>query len=595
NGERIQRSWLQSINPNNSTYCFCCKLFSSKNQKLTSEGLCDWINISALLKSHESSPEHIKHMQCWKELEMHLKKGKMIDQSEMCLIEAKRKYWCDVLMCPISIVQSLAERNLAFCGSSGSETLYMPSNGNFLKEVELLAKFDPEMEQHVGHVQRVDGKPEIKGHFLGFLVMHETTGLSLKALKSSIFHLMTAEKCFLSVFACPHPSLPSFPSVGVQVYTLYSSTGNSLNFKYRILFWQEDQFSDHCVFSATVFSTSGLALIVSKRLFEKIAMSKHMQGKRQGVQAQLLQKKILELLMNLTLNLVIADAAKSSHDAAGFFGYLQKLYNFFSTQRWAVLCHHVCFNVKLKPWSETRWESRELKAQKQLLKSQEVRERCTDIMAKVEAQALVEEIRSHHFLIGSAVWYDILININHVSKLLRSSSRQTDLATNLLESTKTFLMDNRNGFAGAPITTKEICEQMSIPAHLKQKSPDKPFQDALKQLEANFFNRVGDSAITSIEDRFQTMGSVKDKVGILWDLKQAAEMPKELLSEHCNNLQNNLSSKHESDLNGKGLFQENLSICSLLPKKMTAFEVLSFIHKNQTKDIYPNLWIALRI
>lgn len=62
--------------------------------------------------------------------------------------------------CLISIVQSLAERKLAFHGSS--ENLYMPINGNFLKEVELLAKFDPVMEQHVGRVKR--GKPH--AHYL---------------------------------------------------------------------------------------------------------------------------------------------------------------------------------------------------------------------------------------------------------------------------------------------------------------------------------------------------------------------------------------------------------------------------------------------
>ncbi|RXN00330.1 hypothetical protein EOD39_9753 [Acipenser ruthenus] len=143
------------------------------------------------------------------------------------------------------------------------------------------------------------------------------------------------------------------------------------------------------------------------------------------------------------------------------------------------------------------------------------------------------------------------------------------VATNLLDRSKTCLMDYReNGFAGAQITAMEICEQMNIPAHLKEKrlkstqkrfsyeAPDEPLEDALKQLEADFFKRVVDSAITSIEDKFQTMKSVKDKFGILWDLKHTAEMPKESLSECRNNLQNYLSSEHESDLNGKDLFQE---------------------------------------
>lgn len=53
-----------------------------------SEGVCDWVNISALLKSHENCPEHVKHMQSWKGHDIFLKKGKMIDQIEMCLAGA---------------------------------------------------------------------------------------------------------------------------------------------------------------------------------------------------------------------------------------------------------------------------------------------------------------------------------------------------------------------------------------------------------------------------------------------------------------------------------------------------------------------------
>jgi hypothetical protein len=59
-----------------------------------------------------------------------------------------------------------------------------------------------------------------------------------------------------------------------------------------------------------------------------------------------------------TLNLVVADAAKSSFNATGYFGILHKLYTLFSasTQRWAILKKHV--DITLKMWTETRWESK---------------------------------------------------------------------------------------------------------------------------------------------------------------------------------------------------------------------------------------------
>lgn len=46
-----------------------------------------------------------------------------------------------------AIVQSLAIRNLALRGHT--DKLYSPSNGNFLKVVELMAQFDPIMKEHL--------------------------------------------------------------------------------------------------------------------------------------------------------------------------------------------------------------------------------------------------------------------------------------------------------------------------------------------------------------------------------------------------------------------------------------------------------------
>ncbi|CAL9706555.1 unnamed protein product [Knipowitschia caucasica] len=59
----------------------------------------------------------------------------------------------------------------------------------------------------------------------------------------------------------------------------------------------------------------------------------NMKGKHQGVQARLFSKNPRALFVPCgahTLNLVISDAAKSSKEALGFFGNVQKLFIFFS-------------------------------------------------------------------------------------------------------------------------------------------------------------------------------------------------------------------------------------------------------------------------
>ena len=90
------------------------------------EGLSNWPNVSILLKSHERSLEHTTHMATWKDFELRLRTRKTIDQAERTLLEAEKRRWRAILTCLISILQSLAERNLELRGSG-------QNNGNFIR------------------------------------------------------------------------------------------------------------------------------------------------------------------------------------------------------------------------------------------------------------------------------------------------------------------------------------------------------------------------------------------------------------------------------------------------------------------------------
>ena len=114
------------MRPRSRFETFGGKVFSTEEYKILTGGLTDWKNLGALLKSHESSTEHTSHMATWKDLQLHLQTGKAIDEAER-----EKRYWRDVLPRLISIIQSLAERNLAFKGSSN--TLHRQNNGNFFK------------------------------------------------------------------------------------------------------------------------------------------------------------------------------------------------------------------------------------------------------------------------------------------------------------------------------------------------------------------------------------------------------------------------------------------------------------------------------
>ena len=80
NGEKYERKWLISSRDLDRVFCFCCKLFNivSCTSKLANEGSKDGRNLSAKLKSHEITDEHITNMNAWIDLEMRLVKNKAI-------------------------------------------------------------------------------------------------------------------------------------------------------------------------------------------------------------------------------------------------------------------------------------------------------------------------------------------------------------------------------------------------------------------------------------------------------------------------------------------------------------------------------------
>lgn len=121
-------------------HCFCCKMFSKRDHKFSREGLKDWKNANHLLKVHEDSQAHKANMATW---------GK---KRAMALDEGLLYFHL------VTIIQSLAERNLAFKGSTDRSN--KPNNGSFLKDV---AKFDPVMKQHV----RVESGAGSHFHYLG--------------------------------------------------------------------------------------------------------------------------------------------------------------------------------------------------------------------------------------------------------------------------------------------------------------------------------------------------------------------------------------------------------------------------------------------
>lgn len=235
----------------------------------------------------------------------------------------------------------------------------------------------------------------------------------------------------------------------------------------------------------------------------------------------------------------------------------------------------------------------------------EIREDANDSMVKVEAHSLAEEVGSFRFQICCVVWHDILSRINITSKLLQSANMQLDVAVNLIQKNKDSLISyRRTGFHDAQNSAKEICEEMNTEPVLKDKrlrstkkhfayeASDEPIADAMKRLEVCFFNALVDCAIQSLEDRFQSLGEVRNNFGVLLNF---SDLDAQTLREQCKILGDRLTCAEDSDVDGNALALEIESLPELPQSKITAFELLTYLSHNDICELYPNLWVALRI
>ncbi|CAM4635381.1 unnamed protein product [Leuciscus chuanchicus] len=174
---------------------------------------------------------------------------------------------------------------------------------------------------------------------------------------------------------------------------------------------------------------------------------------------------------------------------------------------------------------------------------------------------------------------------------------QLDIAVRLIDNAKTSLSRYRHsGFAEAVSTAKELCEAMNIEPELKEKrlrntkrqfayeTADEPFSDALKILEVTFFNSVVDSALMSLQGRFETMTQVRDKFGVLLDFSRVHGMSKEDLQKKCIEVQKTLTEEGNSDIDGLEMVQEIINLPQLSPQT-TALELLTFLHENCLQEV----------
>uniref|UniRef100_A0A672T9W0 TTF-type domain-containing protein n=1 Tax=Sinocyclocheilus grahami TaxID=75366 RepID=A0A672T9W0_SINGR len=299
----------------------------------------------------------------------------------------------------IAIVNHLADHSLAF--RDHSDRLFESGNGNFLGQVQLMAQFDSGMREHLRRIQT----KELSDTYLSKYIKNELISIVAKCT-TDLSVVLRIVNCELSKGVSIHEHFVEFlqalDTTGKQTlgFDLYNCRGQSYD------------------------------------------NGSNMQGKEQGVQKRVLElnhKALCAPCGSHTLNLVVGDAAKSSVMSTSFFGLLQRLYTLFSSSvhRWTILKEDVK-NFTLKALSATRWECRveavkairyqlpEIVKALTALKEYATEKRDADVVST--AESICQELQRWHFVVSTIVWYNVLFQINKVSKILQSPKVSVETA-----------------------------------------------------------------------------------------------------------------------------------------------------------------------
>uniref|UniRef100_A0A8C3FTF5 HAT C-terminal dimerisation domain-containing protein n=1 Tax=Chrysemys picta bellii TaxID=8478 RepID=A0A8C3FTF5_CHRPI len=273
-----------------------------------------------------------------------------------------------------------------------------------------------------------------------------------------------------------------------------------------------------------------------------------------------------------------------------------------------ILTRHVN-SLTVKPLSQTRWESR-IDALKPLryelgniydalieMSGDTTFTRSSGNTARSDAEALANGLSKFKFVTSLILWYNSLFEINLTSKQLQEKNLNIHSAIQKLQQTKNILEEFRSdeGFKRTLVDSLKLAEEIDFPAefepepiHIRQKKQqfsyegrDTLIQNPKQRFKMNFYFAVLDTAIHSVNERFQQMQQLESVFGFLYDIHSLQKKTAKQIREFY--------------IDATDLCSELQTFSRRFKKHSTPEEVLKFVCENKLTDSFPNIFIALRI
>lgn len=451
NGQEIKRSYLIYSESTGKLFCVPCQLFGGTTI-LAKEGFDDWKHGDSL-KKHENSSEHKSCMLAMKTRARSSGSGNVSLQL-FSQVEDEKLYWRNVLKRVVAVTQSLTSAGLPLRGDTEHFGPTNSNSGNFIMCLELVAKFDPFLAEHIARY----GNPG-QGYtsYLSSTTYQQFVQLMADKVTNIIVQEVKTAK-YYSVVVDSSPDISNVDELAIIIRYVQQSGTPVERF---LCFIPNVGHGSAALFEAVLDVLSKYNIDIQNCRGQSYDNASNMSGAYSGLQARIREvcpEAIYTPCSAHSLNLVGKHAAECCQESTHYFELLQGLYVFFSssTKRWEVLQKELNRkeNLSLKSLSNTRWSARD-DACKSLNKDwKEVCEALKVIandetektVTRNEASGYLEKLSLLETAFLSVLWGDVLDRFNIASKTLQGTNVNIHTITNVYNSLCGYVSSLRSDF-----------------------------------------------------------------------------------------------------------------------------------------------------
>jgi len=277
-----------------------------------------------------------------------------IDTQLATQVTDEMNYWKAVLHRVIEVIKFLGAKGLSFRGDN--EQFNKINNGNFLGTIELLAKFDPFIAQHI---EKYGNKGKGTPSYLSSSIYEEL----LLLMKNDIIKIILKELKAAKYYSLIVDSTPDIANVDQLVIALRYVLPSGVPTERFLIFIPNSGHKSEEMSNVVMDFLNSHNIPIENCRGQSYDNARNMSGEYSVLQSRIKSFNSFAEYVPCSahsLNLVGTCAAESCSSATSFFMLLQELYNFFSssTARWDILKTYLKKNLSVKNLSVTRWSAR---------------------------------------------------------------------------------------------------------------------------------------------------------------------------------------------------------------------------------------------